>query len=137
MGRVFIRYERDRVDYSLTKEELENLKNACNSHWKDFSLTSLAIGIPCTINAVSEMTSQETFQPNLALNLNLVFGVMGIALSMVFLIIWRIKKKNLNDIIKQIKRKPKLDLTPLMANASKKKDTQHSGSRLMKSNHLP
>ena len=44
-AKSYIHYDLERVDYSVSKSELENIKNVGQNYWKDFSLPCLAIGI--------------------------------------------------------------------------------------------
>ncbi len=109
MGTIFIHINPDREVYSLTEDELEKMKNASNNSWKDFSLVCFAIGVACILNAITEVCKQDEFHTTLSFNLNLVFGFLGIILGICFLIVWQRTKKYLDDIIKQIKVKPKIE----------------------------
>lgn len=112
----YIHYDPERVDYSLSKDELENIRHASQNNWKDFSIACLAVGVPCVINAISEIFRQETFKLTLSFNLNLVVGIIGIVLGIAFLLAWQKTKKNLEEIIKTIKDKPKFEFTPSVTN---------------------
>lgn len=107
----YIHYDPERVDYSLNKDELENIRHASQNNWKEFSIACLAVGVPCVINAISEIFRQETFKVTLSFNLNLVVGIIGIVLGIAFLRAWQKTKKNLDEIIKTIKDKPKFEFT--------------------------
>ena len=61
----YIRYETERVDFSLTGEELETLKNSSQNSWKDFCIGSFAVGVPCLINAISEINKQDSYRFNI------------------------------------------------------------------------
>ena len=112
----YIHYDPERVDYSLTKDELENIKNIGQNNWKDFTIACLSIGIPCLINGISEIRSQASFHITLSMNLNLIVGIIGIILGLGFLIAWQRSKKSINDIIERIKNKPRIEFTPQVTN---------------------
>ena len=108
----YIHYDPERIDFSLTGEELETLKHSSQNSWKDFFIGSFAVGIPCLLNAISEINKQQTFTPTLSLNLNLVLGVVGIVLGAAFLTAWRKTVKDVDRLIAKIKSKPKVEMPP-------------------------
>jgi len=114
MGKIlstnFIRYNPERVDFTLTGEELEQLKNSMQNSWKDFFIACLAVGFPCLINAISEVNQQTVFTATLSFNLNLVFGTLGIILGIIFLIVWQKTKTNSDLLIEKIINKPKISI---------------------------
>ena len=55
----YIHYDPNRIDYSLSEEELQNLANAGQNSWKDFCIFCFAVGIPCTINGVFSASVHE------------------------------------------------------------------------------
>lgn len=118
----FIHYDPERVDYSLSKDELENIKNIGQNNWKDFSIACLGVGIPCLINGISEIRSQEAFRVTISMNLNLIIGGIGIILGIAFLIAWQKSKKSMNEIIEQIKNKPRIEFAPQITNVGEIKD---------------
>jgi hypothetical protein len=107
----FIRYNPQRVDYSISESELNNLREAGSNQWKDFSLVSISLGIPCLINAIHD--TPEPFKLTLALFLNYFIGILGLVLGLVFCILYLKTRKNFNSILNAIKNKPiyKLDVT--------------------------
>ncbi len=109
----YICYDPERVDYSVNEEELNNLKNAGQNHWKDVTLVSLAIGIPCVINGFSEMSQQETFIPTFSIVLNFIIGGIGLGFTMIFGICWGKTYNSINKIIEKIKNKPKFEVPDL------------------------
>ncbi|MCK9362456.1 MAG: hypothetical protein M0P74_02465 [Syntrophales bacterium] len=112
----YIHYDPERVDYSLTPSELENLQTACQSNWKDFFIGSFAVGIPCLINAISEISKQTSYQTTLSINLNLISGILGIIMGVFFLIGWNKTKTDISEIIGTIKEKPKIPFIPGVSN---------------------
>ena len=114
--KIFIHYDAERVDYSLSKDELENIKSIGQNNWKDFSIACFAVGIPCLLNAISEVSQQKVFSITLSFNLNLVIGLLGIVLGVAFLFAWQRTKSNFDEIIKRVKDKPKVELMPLVTN---------------------
>jgi len=107
---TFIRYNPERVDYALTGEELEQLQSVIQNNWKDFCIGSFALGIPCLINAISEVSKQQEFVPTISFNVNLVFGILGLALGTFFLILWKKSKKQVDILLEKIKNKPKISI---------------------------
>jgi len=112
----YIHYDPNRVDYSLTDEELQNLANAGNSNWKDFFIFCLAVGIPCAINAAVEISKQDTFVSTLSFNVNLIVGILGIILGAAFGIAWHRTRTTTDSLIEKIKNKPKVPVTPSFMN---------------------
>ncbi len=117
--KIFMHYDPEIVCYSLTKEELSNIKNVSQNNWKDFSIACFCVGIPCSINAFSEAYKPGQFQVTLSFNLNLVFGILGVVLGIVFLITWLSTKSSIDEIIKGIKNKPKMEIIPQVSNIGK------------------
>jgi hypothetical protein len=108
----FIRYNPERVDYTLTGEELEQLKSSMQNSWKDFCIACLALGFPCLINAISEASQQKVFSPTLSFNLNLVIGLIGVLFGIIFLILWQKTKGSCDRVIEKIINKPKISIVP-------------------------
>ncbi|MFH1642791.1 MAG: hypothetical protein ABIC04_07900 [Nanoarchaeota archaeon] len=113
-SRSYIHYDLDRIDYSLTGEELEMLKNSCQNNWKDFCIGCFALGIPCLLNAISTIYSQTKFDPTLPIVLNLIIGISCIILSFAFFCAWYKTKIDIDEFIDKIKNKPKVSITPSM-----------------------
>ena len=112
----YIHYDPNRVDYSLSGEELQNLAKAGQNNWKDFCIFCLAVGIPCTINAVVEVSKQEVFSPTLSFNINLVVGIVGIFLGIAFANAWQKSRDTVSNLIEKIKNKPKVPVSPSFMN---------------------
>lgn len=110
-----IHYDPERIDYSVTDGELEQLSKGNTTLWKDFCLFCLALGVPCLINAIAA-TSLTAFVLSLSLFLNYLFGVVGIILSIAFGIAWKKTHKGTTDLITVIKNKPKFELNPSTTN---------------------
>ena len=105
-----IHYDPTRVDYTLSESELEKIKSASSNTWKDFFILCVSVGAPCSINAIAEIQSQTAFAATLSLNLNLMFGIVGILLAVAFLIAWMKTKTDIDSIIKDIKNKPQIKI---------------------------
>ena len=113
-ARSYIHYDPERIDYSVSKDELQRLRNCSQSNWKDFGVACLAVGLPCVINAISEARGMAQFAPTLSFVLNLVVGIVGIALGIAFVVAWQRTKDDVDAIVTEIKNKPKIDITPSM-----------------------
>ncbi len=113
--KVYILYNPERVDYTVTGEELEKLGEGGRNLWKDFCLVALSLGLPCLINAVAD-TDAQNFTLSLTLFLNYLIGVVGIALSVVFGIFWYSTNKKSIDLVALIKNKPKYEIRPTVEN---------------------
>ena len=112
---TYIRYNPERIDYALTGEELEQLQNNSHSNWKDFCIGSIAVGVPCLINAFTELGKQQEFTPTLTFNINLVIGILGVVLGLMFLILWRKSKIECTALMDRIKNKPKISVVRIDA----------------------
>jgi len=112
----YIHYDPSRVDYSLSEEELQNLANGGQNNWKDFCIFCFAVGIPCMINAIVEVSKQEKFVSTLSFNINLVVGLIGILLGAAFAVAWKKSRVTVNDLIRKIKDKPKIPVPPSFLN---------------------
>ncbi len=107
----FLHYDGERIDYAISNSELDELGQVSNNIWKDFCLTCIGVGIPCSINAISIVSkSVANFSPTLAFNLNALFGIIGIVLGLAFGIAWSKNKNSTKKIVDRIKEKPKIEL---------------------------
>lgn len=113
--RSYLLYNPERIDYSVTGEELERLRGG-QSLWKDFCLVFASLGVPCLINAIADTQKMPSFTLSLSLFLNYLFGVLGILLAVVFGIAWHRSHQSFSSLIEAIKSKPKLELTPSTEN---------------------
>ncbi|GIW50777.1 MAG: hypothetical protein KatS3mg081_0132 [Gemmatimonadales bacterium] len=112
----YIHYDPTRVDYSRTESELNQLKTSAHNHWKDLTIASIALAVPCLVNAATITTGQEAFVPTLPFVLNLLVGLVGIGLGVGFGIAWRRTSVDLERLIGQIKAKPKMVVVPKVTN---------------------
>lgn len=108
-GRQYIHYDPDRVDYSATGEELARLESAGSNLWKDACLVCAPFGVSCLVNAIA--STNAPFTLSLSLFLNYLFGLVGLALTVVFGIAWFRTHKTLGGIINAIKQKPKMQIS--------------------------
>jgi hypothetical protein len=106
----YIHYNPERIDYTLTGEELEQLQNTIQNNWKDFCIGAFALGVPCLINSISEVSNQQKFVPTISFNINLVIGILGLSLGFVFLILWQKSQKQTDVLLDKIKTKPKISI---------------------------
>jgi len=106
-----IHYDSNKIDYTITAEQIDSLKNISQNHWKDFSIGSFAIGIPCFINSIVELYKQQIITPTISFNINFVVGIIGIVLGSSFLVAWLKTKKKIDDIINNVKGKPGYQVT--------------------------
>ncbi|MBI2474002.1 hypothetical protein HYV70_05625 [Candidatus Uhrbacteria bacterium] len=118
----YIHHDPDRILYSLSEDELENLSNQAQSLWKDVCLVSFSVGIPTVINAIAELSNQETFQITITIFLNILIGIMGIALGIVFAIAWHRSHKSIKNVMDNIKARPKIELNPTTSNVGALED---------------
>lgn len=102
----FIRYNAERIDYTLSGEELEQLKNISSNTWKDFCIACFSFGIPCIINSIVEINNQDSFKVTLSIFLNSISGFLGITLGVFFLISWLKTKKSFSILLDKIEKKP-------------------------------
>jgi hypothetical protein len=104
----YIHYDPNRVDFTINHLELDLLKLAGSSIWKDVFLTSLGLGIPTLINGFKAYSNLPPVS-NITLDIfvNLLVGGISIALSIICFIVWQQNKNNFNKLIEQIKSKPK------------------------------
>ncbi|MBM3300633.1 MAG: hypothetical protein FJY85_11830 [Deltaproteobacteria bacterium] len=114
--RSYIHYDPERTDYSLTGEELKELREGGQNLWKDVCLVAVSVGIPCLINAIAETIQQSSFALTLSMFLNYLVGVLGLALGVVFSIAWRRSHRSLQSLIDAIKHKPKMQIVPDVVN---------------------
>ncbi len=107
-SRQYIHYDPERIDFAVTGEELANLERASGSLWKDVCLVSFSLGIPCLINAIAG--TKQPLELTLALFLNYLFGILGIAFGVIFGIAWVRNRQTVSSVIDAIKKKPKMEI---------------------------
>lgn len=108
-GKQYIHYDPDRVDYSVTGEELARLESAGSNLWKDACLVCAPVGLSCLINAVANTTTP--FVLSVGVFLNYLFGILGLALAVVFSIAWNRSHKGFKAVIEAIQQKPKMQIS--------------------------
>ena len=114
VARLILHYDSVIRKYTLYEYELEQLKNACKNDNKDVFIACFFGAIPCILNFVAEMQQQQVYHFTLSLNLNLMFGIVGIILGIIFWRSWRISKTNIEEIIKQIKSRPAIEIAKII-----------------------
>ncbi len=117
----FIHYNPERVDYSVTPDELERLKEAGRNNWRDYSLVLAPFGISTLLNALAIFSDQPTFTVTPALFFNTIFAVVCLILSACFGLKWYQSKDALGTLITIIKDKPKLPIVPSALSATARK----------------
>jgi uncharacterized membrane protein YciS (DUF1049 family) len=111
-SRTYIHYDPERTDYSVTAQELQTLIKEGQSLWKDVCLVSVSLGIPTLLNAVAETTRQTSFSLTLSMFLNYLFGILGLALGLIFGVAWFRSRQRLHSVVDSIKQKPKMAIIP-------------------------
>ena len=106
----YIRHDLDRTSYSVTEDELNGIVEKSQPLWKDVCIASLFFGLPTLINAIVETTQQSKPEFTWSLLLNYIFGIVGLLLSFIFGIAWRKSSRGTKNLIKKIKKKPKIKL---------------------------
>ena len=108
----YLRIDTNHVDYTINDYDIANIKLAGNSIWKDVFLASIAIGIPCIINAYCEYNSMPSGQAifNTKIFLNSLFGILGLILGAISFFVWKQNSNNLEKILSAIKNKPIYEL---------------------------
>lgn len=108
----YIHYNPERVDFSATDSELEQLCRSGHNSWKDFTIACGGVGVPCILNAITIYQAQSQFAATLAFTLNLVVGLVGVVLSVAFGIMWYRTAADVASIVTVIKAKPRIPFQP-------------------------
>jgi hypothetical protein len=105
---TYIHYNPDRVEYTASESEINELEHCGNSTYKDIFLASLGIGIPTSVNAILGL-SEYSKNKNITLELfiNCLISCLCVFLCFIFFIFWRNNSKKYSDLITHIKNKPK------------------------------
>jgi hypothetical protein len=104
----YLHYRPERVDYSVTGEELERFQTAGQSLSKDVLLVSISLAIPCLINAVEETVSQPGFTLTLPMFLNYLVAVVAVAAAIPSLVLWLRNRRKRDILLKSLSDKPKM-----------------------------
>jgi hypothetical protein len=107
----YIRYNPKRVDYTVSEAELNSILGSSQSTWKDFFIFLIALGLPCIINGIAQISGQVSFSLTLPIFLNFIIGVPALIVGICFSIAWWKTKDQLKNIIKNIKEKPEMSIT--------------------------
>ena len=115
LSKSIIHFDPNRTVYAVSETELDNINSHGNSIWKDVGIAALAMGIPCLINTVSliinsKIPDGQKFVASLDIFLNSLFGLVGLILGIVFLLIWNKSRKKKVEIIDLIKQREKYEL---------------------------
>ena len=108
-GGRYIHYDPEQVHFAVRDDELKRLAEGSAGLWKDVCLVSLSLGMPCLINAVAG--TKLPFEWSLALFLNYLLGVLGIALGIIFGIAWYRGHTSVSTLVASIKSKPRMQIT--------------------------
>lgn len=100
-----IHIELTKTFYSITPPELRILEEGSASLWKDITLGSLGLGIPCGINGVIEFQKTSTF--NSEVFWNCLVGGICLALAIIFGVLWSKSNDSCKQLIVEIKARPK------------------------------
>lgn len=93
-------------DYALSEEELDSIVRGYDNGWKDYSIFSLGIGVPCLLNALSLIGQQIN---KYIFFCNILFGFTGFILGIIFLFCWKKDKNGLHEIITDVKSRPVIE----------------------------
>jgi hypothetical protein len=106
-----IHMDRERLDYAVTRAELNELCNAAGNTWKDFCLVAVSLAIPCLINAITDIQQQQSsFDLTVEIFLNSLIGVVAIGLGVPFAIMWRKTAIRVKTLRQAIEDKPKVEV---------------------------
>ena len=94
--------------YSITPSELQIIEDGSSSIWKDVTLTGLGIGIPCVINSIIQYQKVKLFNSEIFWN-GLIGGVCMVV-AIIFTILWIKSKNPCENLIKEIKDRPKYNV---------------------------
>ncbi len=107
-GGTYLHYNNVHTDYTLSEDELNRLAYGGQNIWKDFCLICFSIGIAAILNGVNLSVNQKTaFVLTIDIFLNYLFGVVGFALGIFFLIAWIRTYVSVKTTLEEIKKKPK------------------------------
>lgn len=107
----FIHYDPQRIDYTVNNIELELLEQQGSNIWKDVFLAGTGLGIPSIVNGCCDYSKLNT--PKILTTdifLNFLIGGIAVIVSLICLFVWRKNNKSFNNLIQQIKNKPKYRL---------------------------
>lgn len=108
LGKVnILHYDGSRTDYAVNNYELDLIKSAGFSLWKDIFLACCGVGIPTLINAYaiySNINEDGDIWTN-GFFVNLLFGLLALLLGIISAILWQRNKSDLDKIITKIKGK--------------------------------
>ncbi len=106
--RSYIYYDPERTDYSVSSHELEQLENLGRNLWKEFFLVSCPTGLAFALHGIESLSTQTVFHLTLGMFLDLLLGIVGLALSICFAVLWRRYHCQSGNLIATIKAKPRL-----------------------------
>lgn len=132
-SRSFIHYNPERVDYSVTGEELEKLHRGGQNLWKETCLVSTSVGISTLLNAIAQTTDQSQFDLTLPLFLNYLFGALGSVLAICFGIAWYRSHRNISNVVYTIKEKPRIEIMPSILDVGRLSETGETTSHSVSS----
>ncbi len=111
----YIYYNPERIDFTVSEEELERLCSGDRSLWRDFCLVSTSLGVPCVINALAEIQRQTQFVVTPSVFLNSLVGTVAVFLAVCFGIQWWRTRNTIDALIKRVKCKPRLEIQPTVS----------------------
>jgi hypothetical protein len=111
LSQSYIHYDPNRVDYTINEAELNQLENIGNSVWKEVFFATLGLWIPTLINAVVTQNKLPTKEPiNTEIIINYIVAFSSLIICILSVFIWRSTNKKKENVINQIKNKPKFSL---------------------------
>ncbi|MDQ1638486.1 MAG: hypothetical protein QOF62_1825 [Pyrinomonadaceae bacterium] len=125
VGLASIHYDPKREDYAVSGYELRALSDLGRNNWKDFCLVAFSMGLACALNAIVLMSEQKAFDWTLAIFLNSLFGLVGLALAICFGLIWRRDSISTETFVKSITSRPLFDIHVGPGNAPRLRTSAH------------
>ncbi len=104
---TLIHIELNKTLYAIVPSELTILEEGASSIWKDITLASLGIALPCAINAVVEYSKLKDKVFNQEIFINSLIGALGIILAIICGVVWLKSKNKCKELIAEIKKRPK------------------------------
>lgn len=103
----FIRYNPERIDYSINEAEINLLSKRGQSYWKDVLFISIGIGVPSIANMIIFLSNKsENNGITIEFLVNSILISVSFVVSILSLIGWKKDENEFKDTIEKIKNKP-------------------------------
>lgn len=80
--KALVHYDPQRVDFTVSRDELARLRAGVSNQWKDCFLVSFSMGLPCLINGIA--ATPNPFRLTVGLFLDYLIGIIGLVLAIPF-----------------------------------------------------